>query len=125
VSDGNQAVFGHVDLTFFCFRQSLLATTMASSAKATAAAPEGAAAPAPAEGPKVTPANVEGVVDYDRLIEEFGVERIDAKLMERFERVTGKPLHPWIRRGIFFSHRNLHEVLDAKERGDPIFLFVN
>ncbi len=73
----------------------------------------------------MTPANVEGVVDYDRLIEEFGVERIDAKLMERFERVTGKPLHPWIRRGIFFSHRNLHEVLDAKERGDPIFLFVN
>jgi hypothetical protein len=21
------------------------------------------------------------------------------------ERVTGKPVHPWLRRGLFFSHR--------------------
>ncbi len=46
------------------------------------------------------------------------------ELLAKFERVTGHPLHPWLKRGIFFSHRKLDEILSAKERGDPIFLCV-
>ena len=31
------------------------------------------------------------------------------------ERLTGKPAHPWLRRGMFFSHRDMEEILDAYE----------
>lgn len=73
---------------------------------------------------EVTPWTVTGKVDYNRLIEKFGVEKIDEKLIERFERLTGKKVHPWIRRGIFFSHRNFNEILNAYEKGETIFLYT-
>lgn len=44
-------------------------------------------------------------IDYDRLIADFGCQRIDAALLERFERLTGHRPHRFLRRGIFFSHR--------------------
>lgn len=72
----------------------------------------------------VTPWVVEGDIDYNRLIEQFGTERIDQKLIDRFEKVTGKPAHPWIKRGIFFSHRGLDKLLTAYENGEPVFLYT-
>lgn len=72
----------------------------------------------------VNPWEVSGVVDYNKLVKDFGTELIDNDLMERFERVTGHELHPWIKRGIFFSHRRLHDFLNAYENGDPIFLYT-
>jgi tryptophanyl-tRNA synthetase len=64
-------------------------------------------------GQKVDPWNVEGAIvdgklqaiDYDKLINEFGCKRIDSALLDRFERLTGKRPHRFLRRGIFFSHR--------------------
>lgn len=56
----------------------------------------------------VTPWDVVGGakgVDYERLIETFGVSRIEPALLERFERLTGRKPHKWLRRGYFFSHR--------------------
>ena len=50
----------------------------------------------------MNPWEVKGEVDYDKLLKQFGAERIDEKLMERFEKVTKKPIHPWIKRGLFF-----------------------
>lgn len=61
---------------------------------------------------------------YDRLIEKFGVQPIDQGLIERFEKVTGHKAHPWIRRGIFFAHRELDKILDDFEAGRPIFLYT-
>lgn len=61
---------------------------------------------------------------YQRLIEKFGVQPIDDALIARFEQVTGKPVHPWIRRGIFFAHRQLDEILNDYEAGKPIFLYT-
>jgi tryptophanyl-tRNA synthetase len=72
----------------------------------------------------VDPWNVSGVIDYNRLVDQFGTEYIDDELMERFTKVTGKELHPWMRRQIFFSHRKLGSILDAYERGEPIFLYT-
>lgn len=72
----------------------------------------------------VNPWNVRGKVDYNRLIENFGVEKIDEKLIQRFEHLTKKPVHSWIRRNIFFSHRNLNEILNAYEKGENIFLYT-
>lgn len=74
----------------------------------------------------VTPWKVEtdGKIDYAKLIEKFGTEPVDATLIERYERVTKKPAHPWIKRGIFFSHRALNDFLTAYENGEPIFLYT-
>jgi len=76
------------------------------------------------EDQKVTPWAVEGKIDYMKLIKQFGTEVIDDELLERFKKVTGKDLHPWLKRGIFFSHRGLNQFLTAFENGDPIFLYT-
>jgi tryptophanyl-tRNA synthetase len=39
------------------------------------------------------------------LIERFGSQKVDDELIKRIEKVTGKPVHHLIRRGIFFSQR--------------------
>ena len=57
----------------------------------------------------VTSAGSEGI-DYNKLINRFGSQRIDDALLERFEKVTGHKVHPWLRRGYFFSHR-YHDIL--------------
>lgn len=70
---------------------------------------EGAAAAADAAGDqKINPWNVEGGkdgIDYNKLIDQFGCSPIDEALLQRLERVSGRPVHPWLRRGLFFSHR--------------------
>lgn len=62
----------------------------------------------------VTPWDVQGsvtsdgrqlAIDYDKLLDQFGTRKIDAALLERFEKVTGKKPHPFLKRGLFFSHR--------------------
>ncbi|WFD35804.1 tryptophan--tRNA ligase [Malassezia cuniculi] len=81
---------------------------------------------------KVTPWDVEGAVvdgkqvaiDYDKLITEFGTKRIDAALLERFEKVTGHKPHPLLRRGSFFSHRELDNILTRYEQGKPFYLYT-
>ena len=37
--------------------------------------------------------------------ERFGSSKIDQEMIDRFEKVTGKPAHQLLRRGTFFSHR--------------------
>ena len=71
----------------------------------------------------MTPWSVEGEVDYDRLIEEFGTSRIDERLMERLRRILGED-HFLLRRGIFFSHRDLDLALDDVESGRGVFLYT-
>eukprot|EP00915_Cephaloidophora_sp_WS-2016_P003761 GHVH01005044.1.p1 GENE.GHVH01005044.1~~GHVH01005044.1.p1 ORF type:complete len:415 (+),score=62.30 GHVH01005044.1:108-1352(+) len=65
-----------------------------------------------------------GAVDYDKLIKEFGCQHIDEAMLERFQRVTGKAPHTFLRRGLFFSHRDLGTILDAKEKGLPFYLYT-
>jgi tryptophanyl-tRNA synthetase len=71
----------------------------------------------------VTPYEVRGEVDYERLVREFGTEIIDEGLLGRLARHTGE-LHPMLRRRIFFSHRDLPWLLDEYERGNPFFLYT-
>ena len=56
--------------------------------------------------------------------ERFGSSKIDAALIERFEKVTGKPAHHFLKRGIFFSHRDFHTILTLHEQGKPFFLYT-
>ena len=71
----------------------------------------------------VDPYNVDGVVNYERLISEFGLKKIDKKLLERVKKIAGE-VHPYLRRGIFFAHRDLEKVLDAYEKGEKFFLYT-
>ncbi|KAG8324206.1 hypothetical protein J6590_097920 [Homalodisca vitripennis] len=63
-------------------------------------------------------------VDYDKLIKRFGSSKIDQELLTRWEKVTGKPIHHLMRRGIFFSHRDMHTILNLKEQGKPFYLYT-
>ncbi|XP_055321363.1 tryptophan--tRNA ligase, cytoplasmic [Sitodiplosis mosellana] len=76
----------------------------------------------------VDPWNVESQsdtgIDYDKLIHRFGSTKLDDAIIQRFEQVIGKPVHHFIRRGIFFSHRDLHTILRLKEEGKPFYLYT-
>src|SRR2546427_308510 len=70
----------------------------------------------------VTPWEVKGSVDYDRLVTQFGTERITPEILERIRKTTGE-LHPMLRRGVFYSHRDLNWILDQYEKGTPFALY--
>lgn len=40
------------------------------------------------------------------------------------EQVTGKPAHPFLKRHIFFAHRELKEILDCYEKKTPFYLYT-
>ena len=95
--------------------------------------PAAAAAPAVMTEQNVTPWEVGGevqadgkvaAIDYDKLVNQFGTRRIDDALLERFERVTGHRPHILLRRGMFFSHRDLGRILDRHEAKKPFFLYT-
>ncbi|MEM2281495.1 MAG: tryptophan--tRNA ligase, partial [Candidatus Bathyarchaeia archaeon] len=71
----------------------------------------------------VTPWEVRGKVDYERLIREFGTQPLTEELLQRIAKHTGG-LHPQLRRKIFFSHRDLDTVLDLYERGIRFVLYT-
>src|SRR3989338_3305693 len=71
----------------------------------------------------VTPWEVKGNVDYEKLIKDFGTEAVDDKLLKRIEKHTGE-LHHFLKRKIFFSHRDLNKVLDEYEKGNKFYLYT-
>jgi tryptophanyl-tRNA synthetase len=76
-----------------------------------------------AEKFKVTPWEVQGNIDYDRLVAEFGVQKLDEDLLKRIQKHTGE-LHPFLKRNIFFAHRDLNWILDEYEKGNKFFLYT-
>ncbi|XP_017762946.1 PREDICTED: tryptophan--tRNA ligase, cytoplasmic-like [Eufriesea mexicana] len=76
----------------------------------------------------VTPWNVatrnETGIDYDKLIKRFGSSKIDEELLARFEKITGQEPHHFLRRGIFFSHRDMNIILNLYEQGKPFYLYT-
>jgi len=77
----------------------------------------------------VTTTEVKGKIDYDKLVDDFGSKIIDPELLARLEAQTvGKGrvphLHRFLRRNIFFSHRDLAALLGEVEAGRPIYLYT-
>jgi len=71
---------------------------------------------------KITPWEVEGKVDYEKLIKEFGLKSIDEEILKKIRGFT-KELHVLLRRKYFFAHRDLDIVLnEAKTNG--FFLYT-
>lgn len=71
----------------------------------------------------VTPWHVEGEIDYDKLIKQFGTEKITQEILKKIEVVTGE-LHFMLRRGVFFSHRDLARILSDYQKGKKFFLYT-
>ncbi|MBI4155502.1 tryptophan--tRNA ligase [Candidatus Woesearchaeota archaeon] len=72
---------------------------------------------------KVTPWEVSGEVDYDRIIKDFGIQKIDEVLLNRIKKYT-KDIHYTLRRKIFFAHRDFNLLLDKYEKGEKFFLYT-
>ena len=72
---------------------------------------------------------VSGKIDYSKLVNDFGSKLIDQDLLDRLERLTvGRGtvprLHRFLRRGTFFSHRDLNKICDCLESGSPFYLYT-
>ena len=76
------------------------------------------------EGPsRVTPWEVWGAVDYDELIERFGTTRLEGPIRDKLVELAGED-HWMLRRGIFYSHRDLDVILDRQAKGLPWALYT-
>jgi len=71
----------------------------------------------------VTPWHVEGDIDYDKLIKQFGTQKISNELLLKLKKITGED-HFMLRRGVFFSHRDLNLILENYEKGKEFFLYT-
>lgn len=81
---------------------------------------------------KITPWEVEGAVvdgkpqdiDYEKLIKQFGTRPITQETLQKFKDVTGHEPHPFLKRGVFFSERDLTKILGLYEHGESFFLYT-
>src|SRR5437667_10079066 len=71
----------------------------------------------------VTPWEVTGEVDYERLIRDFGTQHIAGQLAKRLEGILSDAAY-LVRRQVFFSHRDLNFVLDDYDNGKRFFLYT-
>lgn len=72
---------------------------------------------------KVTPWEVSGHIDYEKLVKDFGTSHITPSLLKRFEKTAGES-HFMLTRKVFFSHRDLDWLLDRYERGEQFALYT-
>ncbi|NHN46015.1 tryptophan--tRNA ligase [Halostella sp. JP-L12] len=62
----------------------------------------------------VTPYDVEGELDYEKLLDRFGADELTDDQIDRFP----DPPHPLVRRRVFYAERDLDPFLAAAERGE-------
>jgi len=72
---------------------------------------------------KVTPWQVEGKIDYNKLIERFGTQPITQGILDKVIKVTGE-LHPMLKLQYFFSHRDFDWILDKYEEHENFYLYT-
>ena len=71
----------------------------------------------------VTPWEVKGKINYERLIQEFGTQPLTQQLRQRLAKhMNGE--HIQLRRQLFFSHRDLDTILDLYEKGTKFILYT-
>lgn len=82
-----------------------------------------------ADDMEITPWSTSGTIDYRKLIDKFGSTEITPALLARIEKLTvGKgrvpALHHWLRRGMFFSHRDMETICKCAEDGRGFYLYT-
>jgi tryptophanyl-tRNA synthetase len=76
---------------------------------------------------KITPWEVEtdgGEIDYNRLVNQFGSQLLTDEQLDRIESLTSTPIHPFLSRKLFFSHRDLNPILDDHQNGNDFYLYT-
>jgi len=63
--------------------------------------------------------SAKGKIDYDKLIDRFGCQKLGEALISRLEQLTSRTPHVFLRRGVFFAHRYLHFPLH------PFLVYLN
>jgi len=71
----------------------------------------------------VTPWEVSGEIDYDKLIERFGTQKVTDEVLAKIEK-HASPLHVMLRRGMFYSHRDMDWIIDMHEKGNTFYLYT-
>ena len=72
---------------------------------------------------KVTPWEVEGEIDYNKLIASFGTQKITPDVIEKIKNLIGE-VHPMLKLQYFFSHRDFDWILSKYEKGDKFYLYT-
>lgn len=73
---------------------------------------------------EVTPWEVKGKVDYEKLMKIFGTKLITKELKEEIKRLAGGDLHMLIRRNIFYTHRDLDLIIQDYRENKGFFLYT-
>ncbi len=76
-----------------------------------------------ANKPVITPWEVTGEVNYDKLIDKFGTKLITQSSMDRMTAHAGRS-HHMLRRGVFYSNRDLDVILDHHDNGGRFCLYT-
>ena len=71
----------------------------------------------------LTPWESKGRIDYDRLVEMFGLRVMDDQIREDLRLAAGGE-HFMVRRGVFFAHRDLHLILKSHKEGSGFFVYT-
>ena len=72
---------------------------------------------------KVTPWEVEGEIDYNKLVEKFGTQIITPDILKKVKDLIGE-IHPMLKLQYFFSHRDFDWILSKYENGDKFYLYT-
>lgn len=71
----------------------------------------------------VTPWEVAGDIDYNKLIKKFGTFPITTEIIDKIKKITGE-IHPLLENRYFFSHRDLDWVLNEYQKGNKFYLYT-
>jgi tryptophanyl-tRNA synthetase len=71
----------------------------------------------------VTPWNITGNIDYEALVNRFGTKKLTQDILERMEKHAGQQYF-MLRRGIFYSHRDMDIILDHFDKGGRFALYT-
>jgi tryptophanyl-tRNA synthetase len=62
--------------------------------------------------------------DYDRLVNQFGLKRIDSSLKDRLEKITGMENHHLIKRNLVYAHLDLDLIMNDIEKGKEVYIYT-
>lgn len=71
----------------------------------------------------VTPWEVKGNIDYEKLIKEFGTKHLTDALVDKLAKIAGKG-HIFLDRKVFFSHRDFDSILNWHNSGKEFALYT-
>lgn len=63
-------------------------------------------------------------IDYEKLLVKFGCSAANDDIKARIHHLTGMKPHRFIRRDIFFCHRDLDLILNRYEQGKLFYLYT-